>query len=208
MEHSEHLGDSYGEGFTGFGDSDLGSICDWCSEGFSEHSNTIIIHRAIPTKDIEDLKKGEEQKFDMAKSNIIYKDLVLRDYSSYDLDEEEAWYSDEAIKTTIEYIIEGTSWHSVDAMRGGNITPETEPESTFIELVGGWNSTLTPTNFSKSINGMKEVQKDSITVYTSTSNVCSIGVTVYVLKKDLDFWKNYFEGNTGYTRDGDTTILA
>lgn len=161
-------------------------LCHGCRENFFEHPDgTIVIHRP----NHEDYKTR-------------YIGTVITGYAHTDYKNS---YDDlpKELQAVVEAIVTESEYKKVDAWRGQSIPPK-KPDG-FTEVMGGWHSTMTKTDASETINALDQLSKDLnipiIKVFNQGSNVCSIGISVFVFDENKEEVKQHIEEagtTTGY----------
>jgi len=169
--HPEYTEDSY---ILDLGEGPAGYICSSCNEELTSRygrpDGTISLH-----------VDGEKFEFWYLKSFLF--------------DPEEK-YNDlpEDIQDAIKEIVLDTDYVRHDAWRGANVAPN-EADG-FQNVMDGWHSSLESSRVSEFINGLNSETLDApvIKVFTTGSNVCAVGVNVYVPGSKVDeFQMKYAE---------------
>lgn len=158
-------------------------MCYGCEQDIMERPDgTVVIHRP----------SGEKFKFSY--SSGIALDI---DYQYDELTPAE--------KALMEGIVAGTHYVQTDAWRGYYEIPE--QADGWVKVIDGWHSTMVKTDASEKINALGELSEDLgipiAKAFTTTSNICSTGVTVYIRESDIEEFKEAIKDTSLRTgRDG------
>ena len=192
-EDSEYIGE-YGAGswYETLNDDMLGHLCLYCRESWDEHANTLTV---------------ADERGQVAKIN--YEDGIIMDHAHYDRDLEPIGELDGELENAILEIVSGTSWVSTDAWRGHTTVPD--DADGYTKAKSGWHSSITQTDASDVVNGLLDgeyhhygdhgLNVPIIGVFSTTSNVMSLGVDLYVPDGHENSIVELFE-NASSRRDG------
>lgn len=143
-------------------------MCGYCDESFSEHADSMVV-----------IVNGE-------KAHYIYKDGILMDLAGATGDGTPFDDLDDKTREIATAIISGTYWQKSDAWRGHS-QPPTKADGWVLAL-DGWHSSMESSDLSEKINdissGRLPLDYPVILVFGATSNVCSIGLSVYVPREN------------------------
>lgn len=159
-------------------EDEYGLVCRSCADTFETYANTIrgIIPEASP------IVIGTQRR--PGKLLVKYLSGVGMDFEYYDRDSC-GLDDDEEIKDVVMSIIAGTAWHSTDAWRGYEEAPHDVPRN-WCKALSGWHSSIEESDLSERIggvlNGTIAIDYPLLVVFEKTSNVCSIGLSVYCRK--------------------------
>ena len=169
-EDSDYIGE-YGSHamYQSIDDENIGHLCLYCRESWDEHANTLVVtdHRG----------RIGRIKFD---------DGILLDEAHYGRDLEPLSELGDEIEDAVLSIVANTGWVSTDAWRGYTSVPD--DADGFVKAKGGWHSSVTQTGASNRVNELLDgelhdlgiIDIPVIGVFSTTSNVMSTGVDLYV----------------------------
>jgi len=169
-------------------------LCYSCYESLVNYGNTISLYRPDGTK-----------------AQFTYDNDILQDLAAATGGDTLAfWDLSETEQSLVESLVTSTFWHSVNAWRGAEITPhETEK---WIEVISGWHSSMEETEASRFLNSLQELAETEkfpvALVITRTSNICALGVSVYVPKKNVERFKHLAKDNLQTGLRGDLEFVA
>lgn len=129
---------------------------------------------------------------DGTRYKCLFSDGVMMDFAEYD--REYDYIDGSSLQDPIHDIVLGTGWVSTDAWRGYNRTPsEAGPEGVgtrFVQAKSGWHSTMEGSDQQELINditsGRQPVNAPVLVVFKRTSNVFSVGLSLYIPEEYTD----------------------
>jgi len=187
-EDSSYIGE-YSSGYTYYcrppdSDGDVGHMCLGCREHWESHANTV---KAV-------LPYGE------GTVEVQFRDRILFDIGGVVPESDQLPLEDapRSIENAVLSIVADEGWHSTDGWRGHTTVPD-EPTK-FVKVESGWHSTIQATDASEFINdlmdGSTKLPFPVITAITTTSNVLSAGVDVWVPAAHEGSLSEHFESAT------------
>jgi len=157
-------------------------FCTNCRDSFSNHPDgTIIVHTMTGDK-----FKGQYVSGDGG--------AVISNWDGYAGEGLDFWELPHELQVAVRSIADSTAWVRTDAWRGysnpgGGIG--------FTKLLDGWAGMGGDGKMVSFINSLGDRAVDSVTdfivVFSTTSNVCSTGVSVYVCNEQVEFVKAAIE---------------
>ena len=174
--HQEYLVEEY---YTVYG-NDEPFMCYGCYENLSYHPDgTIAVH--LP-------------------GGTIFKASYMGNILQHFCDTE-PYYEDlpNEIQAFIESIVTGTGYHKIDAWRGQNIPPSDIGD--WVDVLSGWHSSMESSEISEFLNSLgKDVELvyPIVTVFTYGSNVCSLGIDLYVHEANEEHIRGLIGGKSAF----------
>ncbi len=170
--------DGCGEFVDSIGDSaffttndDSAWICPYCSESLqTEPLATMIV--AFP---------------DDGKAKIAFDSGFGIDFGHFDSEYVEIGELPDNLQDAVENIVKLSYWKKTDAWRG-YFQPEIgESPANFVEIIDTWHSSMESSGFSERVNNLvANAPFPIIAVFSRTSNVCALGVTLYVESTNVE----------------------
>lgn len=163
-------------------------MCGLCGEQLQSHANTLTV--VSPCEDDVDPRWGEGPIV-----RFFYSDGVM-------MDPNEDWDRlSEELQRCLKDIILGTVWHSTDAWRGHIKVPATAGLGhRWTRVLDGWHSSMEHSDLAEACNalgkGETELDFPVVLAFLVTSNVCSIGLSIYTREEDVEAIKDYFRDRT------------
>lgn len=175
----EYLDPASGGFFAVREEDQYGLICRSCVDSFWTYANTIqgIIPEASPIMVGSKRKPGKLLVKYLAGIGADLNDDFADSCGLNDIDDD--------VRQVVTSIIMNTRWRSTDAWRGYEETPNTVPNN-WCKVLTGWHSSIEDSDLAERIhdvlNGQIPIDYPLLVVYERTSNVCSIGLSVYCRK--------------------------
>lgn len=157
-------------------------LCGYCREVFESHGNSLVVADPKPDYPSGSVEGDHYHRF-------AFDDGIVFDYDGTfpSLTEE--------MQQVVEEIVRGTYWQRTDGWRGSSRTPS--HADGWVEAMGGWHSSMESSDLSEAINDIGRnaagLDYPVILVFRRTSNLFSIGLSIYVREENIMDIKQYLE---------------